>query len=578
MKQILSCLTIVLFLSACGVKEKEVALSDRNTNKEETLQKFKDAKFGLFIHWGLYAIPAGVWKGEEIPWLGEHIMRLAEIPVMDYEKLATEFNPVNFNADEYAKLAKDAGMKYLVITSKHHDGFAMFESDADEYNMVDATPFKRDVIKELALACKKIDMPFGLYYSQAQDWHHPQGVANTWDYPAKTSFEEYEPYINGKSIPQINEISTKYGPLFLMWFDTPRGFSEEQARNLATTAIKNQPGILVTDRVGFNLGTYGQMGDNAIPTQVKADRYWETPATLNDTWGFKKNDTNWKNPRDLIFKLTDIVSKGGNYLLNIGPDATGAIPQASVNILTTMGKWLDINGEAIYETTHSPFYVDNIDWRCTQKPNTLYFHIIQWSDKVVIEGLRSKVLEATFLETGEKVEFVQEENKLIFSLPANPIDEYNSVIKVKVEDKTPRLAEGYDYKAQRDTVFLHSLEARYRGEGTYYDWESNSATDLHARLFWFIQNVKSGTYSAKIVYACEDEEAGSEIVFMPTNTYLLHKEYSATKQHIQATNGDFKTFDLPDVEITEETKMIAFALDDEKSVKAKMSHIVLIKK
>lgn len=578
MKHIFVITTILLLLLSCSHREKETFLTSRNMNEEETLEQFKYGKFGLFIHWGLYSIPAGVWNGEEISSLGEHIMRLAEIPVKDYEKLAADFNPVRFDADEYADLAQKAGMKYMVITSKHHDGFAMFDSEVDDYNIVDAAPFNRDVVKELAIACDKKDIPFGLYYSQAQDWHHPLGVGNTWDYPEKKSSEEYEPYVNGKSLPQINEITSNYGPLFLIWFDTPRGLTEEQAKKLAMKVKENQPGTLVTDRVGFNLGSYGQMGDNAIPTQVKADRYWETPATLNDTWGFKKNDTNWKSPRDLIFKLADIVSKGGNYLLNIGLDATGNIPQASVDIMSTMGKWLEKNGEAIYGTMHSPFYVDNIVWRCTQKPNTLYFHIIQWSDEINIRGLKSKVLNATFLETGEKVDFTHEGNNLTFNLPAKALNEYITVVKVRIADEAPLLAEGYDYTTKRDTVVLHSLEARYRGEGTWYDWESNSATDLHAKLYWFIHNVSPGTYSAKIEYSCTNEDAGSEIVFGPTNSYLPEKGNKTTGLHIQATNGEFKTFDLPDIEITDETSMIAFALDDDKSLKARISQIVLIKK
>lgn len=563
---------------ACSTNKNDDFLNQRNTDQEISLQQFKDHKFGLFIHWGLYAIPAGVWNGEEVPWIGEHIMRLAKIPVKEYEKLADQFNPTAFNADAYAQLAKDAGMKYLVITAKHHDGFALFNSEADAYNMVAATPFQRDVIKELAIACKKQALPFGLYYSQAQDWHHPQGVANNWDYPEKTNSQEYEPYIQQKSIPQVDEITSKYGPLFLMWFDTPKGFSKEQAKRLAVKVKENQPGILVTDRIGFNMGAYQQMGDNAIPTQVKTDRYWETPATLNDTWGFKKNDTNWKKPKDLIYKLTDIASKGGNYLLNIGPDAKGNIPKASTEILNTMGTWLKANGESIYGTKHSPFYIDNIDWRCTQKSNTLYFHIIKWSDTLVINGLKSKVVDAQFLETEEKSNFTQTGSKLTFSLPKNAINPYNSVIKVRIEDEAPVLYSGYEYSTQKDTISLFALEARYRGEGTYYDWESNAATELSAKLYWFIQNVKPGTYSAKIVYACNKEDEGSSIVCMGTDAYLSDKNQVVTNHKIQNTNGTFQTFDLPDIEITNKTAMIAFALEDKKSINAKIARIILYHK
>ncbi len=574
---------LILFLSlsvlfACKNQKtgKVNYLSTKNESLEETFEHFQSAKFGLFIHWGLYSIPGGVWNGEEIPWLGEHIQRLGKISVKDYEKLAEQFNPTAFDADFYARLAKEAGMKYMVITSKHHDGYALFKSAASPYNCVDGSPYGKDIVKELALACHKQDLPFGLYYSQAMDWHHPAGVGNTLDFPEKTSTEEYEPYLQEKAFPQIDEITSNYGPLFLLWFDTPKGLSQEQAKALAKAATKNQPGMLVTDRIGFNMGTYAQMGDNAIPTQVKTDRYWETPATLNDTWGFKYNDTNWKNTHDLVFKLTDIVSKGGNYLLNIGPDGSGKIPDASVKILREMGAWLKTNGEAIYGTQHSPFYIDNIQWRCTQKPHTLYFHALQKEDKIEAKGLKSKVRSATLLADSTPLTFSQDGETLTIDTKGIRRDQYNTVIKVSIEDEVPQVAADYRYDAKRKRHILYALEARYRGEGTYYDWPSNTCTNLHATLYWYLHNVPCGTYKVKAFYACDDEKAGSAFLFDAMEGFVHTDKPLNAAGHIEATQGKIKSFDLPAITVSEESHLIAFHLLDEASLQANISHFELI--
>ena len=261
---------------------------------------------------------------------------------------------MKFNAEAWVKMAEDAGMKYIVITSKHHDGFAMYGSKVSKYNIVDATPFQRDPLKELAAACARHNIKFGFYYSQSQDWHEPNGAGNTWDFgPDAEKDSIYDQYLRGKAEPQVKELLTNYGPVCLIWFDTPRMMTGERGPRFIDIVHTMQPATLIDGRLGVK-GDYVSMGDNQIPNQVVKED-WEVPATLNHTWGFKKDDTDWKTPEDLTFKLVDIVSKGGNYLLNVGPTSEGVIPQASQDNLRAVGRWLKVNGESIYGAGPTPF-------------------------------------------------------------------------------------------------------------------------------------------------------------------------------------------------------------------------------
>jgi alpha-L-fucosidase len=357
--------------------------------KEKRLEWFREAKYGLFIHWGLYAIPAGEWNGKRSLGLGEWVMLRSAVPVKEYEKLASRFNPVKFNADEWVKLAKDAGMKYIVITSKHHDGFAMFKSNASPYNIVDATPFKRDILKELADACARGGIRLGFYYSQSQDWHERNGAGNEWDFGSDDK-KDYDQYLRGKAEPQVKELLTNYGKVALIWFDTPRMMTGDRAQRFANIVRSTQPDTLIDGRLGTE-GDYKSTGDNVIPSEVSGEA-WEVPATINHTWGFRNDDTDWKSPGQIAFKLVDIVSKGGNYLLNVGPTAEGVIPQVSQDILRTVGKWLQVNGDAVYGAGPTPFgdemgepsakgakdvrgdllVYQQTQWRVTTKPGKLY--------------------------------------------------------------------------------------------------------------------------------------------------------------------------------------------------------------
>jgi len=475
----------------------------------ERMAWWREAKFGMFIHWGIYAVPAGVWKGKDIPGIGEWIQKRAQIPVKEYEQLAKKFNPVKFDADEWAQLAKCAGMRYMVLTSKHHDGFALFKSDASPYNIVDATPYGKDVIAALAKACKKAGIRLCFYYSHKQDWHHPDASGNTLDFPDESK-KNFARYMREKALPQVRELLTKYGPIGLIWYDTPQDMTRAQSKKFRDAVLECQPDCLVDGRVGNDLGDYSCRGDNEIPpTVVEGD--WETPATLNDTWGFKKKDKNWKPTKELIHLLVDIVSKGGNYLLNVGPTAEGIIPKASVKRLEEVGQWLKVNGEAIYGTTASP-YPFELKWvSLTTKPGKLYLHVKEWpGKKLVFYGLKNKVKKARLLaDKRQKINVVQEHDEaadldvLRLAVPAKAPDKFVSVIALDIEGKPEMDAvlmqqpDGkIDLESHYGTITGPAGNARPRQArfGVVENWRNKQS-----RITWDFKAAQPGEYEVLVL-------------------------------------------------------------------------------
>jgi alpha-L-fucosidase len=333
-------------------------------SKTSLYKDFNDLKFGMFIHWGAYSTLGGIYKDKQIPGLGEWIMYRAQIPREEYKQICRSFNPVGFNAETWVKLAKEAGMKYIVAMPKHHDGFAMYHSTVSDYNIYDMTPFKRDPIEEIYKACQKYGIRMGIYYSHSIDWMDggdagqaqqkkidPNFVnkyaTNNFD-PAPIS---YENYIEKKAKPQMRELLKKFPNLVEIWYDYPNQMNFQQSFEFYKLVYDLQPKSLVGNRVGNNLGDVLTAGDNEIPAENKSQtKPFETPGTLNDTWGYKSYDHNWKTHKEMLFWIAEIASKGGNYLLNVGPDGNGVIPEESVKILKGVGAWMKINGEAIYGT------------------------------------------------------------------------------------------------------------------------------------------------------------------------------------------------------------------------------------
>ena len=433
------------------------------TTATDRMEWWREARFGMFIHWGVYAQLAGVYNGHEQQRGGaEWIMNRMKIPVNEYQAVAKQFNPVKFNADEWVKTAKDAGMKYIIITAKHHDGFALFKSAASKWNIVDATPYGKDVLKELASACKRHNVKLGFYYSHAQDWNNPGGSAakkpmsegwanpdsakidaftkehnGHWDVAQET--KTFAQYIDDVAVPQVKEILSNYGDIAVLWWDTPTNMTDDAALKLQAV-LKLQPNIITNDRLKRpNFPGDTKTPEQKIPSQAELDgKDWETCMTMNGTWGFRTSDNKWKSTSMLLHNLCDIASKGGNYLLNVGPKPDGAFPQQSIDTLKKIGTWLRVNGEAIYASKASP--LAPLAWgRCTRKEKnnttTLYLSVFDWpaNGQLVLPGLKNKVISAKLLANGKKLKTNTLPAGLVISVPAMAPDAIVSVVKVEIK-------------------------------------------------------------------------------------------------------------------------------------------------
>ncbi|MEI6074666.1 MAG: alpha-L-fucosidase [Verrucomicrobiota bacterium] len=455
--------TIVLALAA----GKSVAIAQTNkTDKIETKEQrdarmgwWREAKFGMFIHWGVYSVPAGYYHDKPVAGIGEWIMNKGKIPMAEYQQFAKEFNPVKFDAQAWVKAAKEAGMKYIVITSKHHDGFAMFDSKASPWNIVQASPYGKDPLKDLAAACRDNQVKLGFYYSQAQDWNNGGAAAGgKWDPAQEHSMDDY---IDKIAVPQVKEILSNYGEFpAVLWWDTPRDMNKDRAQKLYDAVQALRPNMIMNNRLGGGFKGDTETPEQKIPAKGFPGRDWETCMTLNNTWGFKRDDNNWKSTQTLIRNLCDIASKGGNYLLNVGPTSEGLIPQPSLERLAEVGAWMKINGEAIYGTTATPFGSElgaavkakdgyghettvssGNDWRCTSKPGKIYVEIFNWpaTQKLELPGLQSKVTNAYLLADHKKVETESSATGVTLNLPANAPDKIASVVCVELADKIPQI-------------------------------------------------------------------------------------------------------------------------------------------
>ncbi|MEA2734179.1 MAG: alpha-L-fucosidase [Humisphaera sp.] len=443
MRSWIAFLIVLSFCVSMSLAQATGPLPETNEQRDARMKWWRDARFGMFIHWGLYAIPAGEWKGQEVKGVGEWIMDHGKIPAPEYETLVPQFNPEKFDAKRWARIAKDAGMKYVVITSKHHDGFALFDSKAGDYDVM-ATPFKRDILKELSEAVRAEGLTMCWYHS-IMDWHHPDARG--------AAFPKYrDAYLK----PQLKELLTNYGDIGVMWFDGEwiQEWTEPQGKDLYSFCRSIQPKVIVNNRVGKGRkGMQGMnksadaAGDFGTPEQeVPASGFpgvdWESCMTMNDTWGFKKNDHNWKSEEKLIHTLIETASKGGNFLLNVGPTAAGEIPQPSVERLAAMGKWMKTNGESIYGTTASPFAAEMAWGRVTQKPGKLFLHVMNWpSDGKIVVPLTNQATKAYLLaQPASSLDLAAGSAGVTIAVPAEMPDQGATVVVVEIKGP-PRVIE-----------------------------------------------------------------------------------------------------------------------------------------
>lgn len=441
-------LSVLILVSACAPKAPAVEkLSD-----DERMQWWRDAAFGMFIHWGAYAIPGGEWNGDTCKGGAEWVMDKLDITIPEYEReITAKFNPVKFDADAWVAMAKDAGMKYIVLTSKHHDGFCLWDSKITDYDIMDAAPFKRDIVKELAEACKRGGIKFCVYHSIV-DWHHPQAQAPLYpNYNAGQKDQsvfnpEFPKYFENYLKPQVKELLTNYGDIGVVWFDGDwiPDYTTEMGKDFYEFIREIQPNTIVNNRVDKGrMGMEGMdaegdfAGDFGTPEQeipaTGIDSDWEACMTMNGSWGYKPSDHNWKSNETLIQHLVDIVSKGGNFLLNIGPDAQGLFPPESVERLKAMGVWTKVNGEAIYGAKASP--VDRPEWgRYTTKEGVVYAHVFDWpEDGRLVINKEIKVKKASFLADPEgELKVESSENGAVILLPAEAPDDIATVIKLEL--------------------------------------------------------------------------------------------------------------------------------------------------
>ncbi|MGL4399780.1 MAG: alpha-L-fucosidase [Luteolibacter sp.] len=524
--------------------------------QEDRLDWFKDARFGMFIHWGVYAVPAGVWQDKEVPGIGEWILKKGKIPVSTYRDYAKDFTAANYDPQAWADLAKEAGMRYVVITSKHHDGFALYDSAVSEWDAVNASAAKRDLLAPLAEAVRGNGLKFGLYYSQAQDWIHPGGaIMGTktnqpgWD-PSQTG--DFASYIQTIAVPQTREILTRFKP-DILWWDTPVNMTPELAKPL-DALLAEVPTIISNDRLGGGFKGDTKTPEQHIPPRGYPGEMFEVCMTMNDTWGFKKNDHNWKSVTQILHNLSDISSKGGNFLLNVGPKADGTIPPESVERLKAVGQWMKVNGEAIYGTKASPF-ARRLPWgRVTRKTagerTKLYLHIWDWPEdgKLLLPTLKETPVSGRILSSSQGLKATATSDGLVVTLPGKATDPIISVAVLEFDrpltiTQQPFVTAGADGNIHLD-AFAADLHGGYTGtiklEGSGETARLTHWQDPNWRVEYVVSAPDTGTWQIE-----------AEVI-APAAVHLLVKSgKKESKVAIPATDSDtgFKTVPLGKIEL-----------------------------
>lgn len=474
-------------------------------------QLFDAGNYAMFIHWGLYSKLAGKYNGKTYYGISEWIMheRRAGIPLEEYRALAGEFNPVKFDALSIAQLAVDAGMKYIIITSKHHDGFAMYDSSVSSFNVVDATPWGQDPMKALAEACEELGLGFGFYYSHNQDWEHPGGGKSVSGGDGAT----FEDYFREKCLPQVEEITTGYGPMVLIWFDTPGDMPKRYVEELVAVVRKNQPNALVSGRAGHGLGDYQTLGDMEIPNH-NTEGLWETVDTTNDSWAYAWYDQNWKSPGEILHRLVATVARGGTYMLNVGPRGDGSVPERAARSLRQAGEWIQRYPQVIYNVEASP-WGHALPWGdVTRRGNRLYLCVEKWpaSGRLFLPGLKTDIAAALLLQGDESapIAFKKDSGWTILEVPCSPPEINTSVIELELSG-TPEVDPTFALDPENGLKLLGEfalVEGAVKDDIRWmekfgewirvirvYDWQTDGTAS------WEVEVHQPGDYLATLEYA-----------------------------------------------------------------------------
>lgn len=537
MKNKILVLFLICFTWIAATQAQDMEKSwDKNVsgNEHPDIQWFKDAKFGMFIHWGLYSKLGGVWKDKNYYGSGEWIMNVAKANVDEYAKEAADMDLPDYNPEEWAMLAKKAGIKYVVVTAKHHEGFAMYDSKVSDFTIVKSTKYGKDPLKLLSQKIREQGIQFGFYYSQFLDWHEPNGGGNRWDFDE--SKKNYQEYYTRKAIPQLKELLTNYGPLGIIWFDMPGGLSYEQTKDLVDSLRIIQPNCLFSSRVGQGLGDYRDFGDSEVPARP-IHGAWESIYTHNDSWGYIAHDKNFKSPKEIIRLLAQVVSKGGNLMLNVGPDGKGALPEYSRKYLLEVGKWLNRFGEGIYKTTYG--LIPGQPWGVTtSKPGKLYLHIFDLpaDHQIFVPGMDVEIQRVYQLDTGAKLRWNKNNQDLTVNLPLLS-DSRNTVLVVEY---TGNLTDKYDQlpvtvSAQYRLNKLMPYDATREGAATiksithsdyFGSWKHTTCLTEWKKpgdaVHFKLRFTDPGDYKITLSYNCEAENSRQEgVVEFNRQKYLF---------------------------------------------------------
>jgi alpha-L-fucosidase len=525
----------------------------------EKSRLFDESNFGMFIHMGIFSHLGGNWNGKTYYGIGEWIMnnRMANIPVDEYKAIAKEYNPEKFDAKEIVRIAKSAGMKYIIISSKHHDGFAMFDSKADPFNIVQATPFAKDPMKELSQECRRQGLGFGFYYSHNQDWTAPGGTRGplTFADGRKATFDDY---FYGKCLPQVIEICTNYGQIDFIWFDTPGDMKKELIEELVETVNKLQPKAMLCSRVGYGYGDYLSQGDMEVPVR-NIPGLWETCDTNNDSWSYAWYDTNFKNSKELLNRLVSTVGRGGTYLLNVGPDGQGVVPSVGVKFLEEVGVWLRKYPQVVYNAGSSPWGHAQPWGDATTNGNSLYLTVFDWpgDGKLYLPGLKSKIDKAFLLydNKSKPINFSTENDWIVLNLPCDAPDFPASVIELRfsvpvntiVADTTLGIAPNVQTQLKMDFATTQNITKKsIRWMEKFGEWKHcYQASDWNkdSRVEWTVNVQKPGLYYVDLSYKGENRLVWS-----------ISTSEGVTIQNQQAATGKYQFYRMGLIEFKQPGK------------------------